>query len=101
MSLHLQDIDHIVGAETHISGIDLELEPGSFNVLLGRTLAGKTTLMRLMAGLEPPTRGRIKMDGKDVTGVSVRHRNVSMVYQQFINYPSLNVYDNIASPLKL
>lgn len=101
MSLHLQHIDHIVGGETHISGIDLELEPGSFNVLLGRTLAGKTTLMRLMAGLEPPTRGRIKMDGKDVTGVSVRHRNVSMVYQQFINYPSLSVYDNIASPLKL
>ena len=57
--------------------------------------------MRLMAGLEQPTRGRIFMDGKDVTGVSVRKRNVSMVYQQFINYPSLTVRDNIASPLKL
>lgn len=101
MSLHLQDIAHTVGGIPYISDVDLALEPGSFNVLLGRTLAGKTTLMRLMAGLEPPTKGRIVMDGKDVTGVSVRNRNVSMVYQQFINYPSLTVYDNIASPLKL
>lgn len=101
MSLHLQNIDHIVAGVPHISGVDLALEPGSFNVLLGRTLAGKTTLMRLMAGLEPPTRGKVIMDGKDVTNVSVRKRNVSMVYQQFINYPSFTVYDNIASPLKL
>ena len=101
MSLHLQNIDHVVGGQSHISGVNLELEPGSFNVLLGRTLAGKTTLMRLMAGLEQPTRGRIFRDGKDVTGVSVRKRNVSMVYQQFINYPSMTVRDNIASPLKL
>lgn len=101
MSLILENIDHVVNGATHIEGIDLELAPGSFNVLLGRTLAGKTTLMRLMAGLEPPTRGRVLMNGEDVTGVSVRRRNVSMVYQQFINYPSLTVFDNIASPLKL
>ncbi len=101
MSLILENIDLKVGGESHISDVNLELQPGSFNVLLGRTLAGKTTLMRLMAGLDTPTRGRVLMNGQDVTGVSVRHRNVSMVYQQFINYPSLSVYDNIASPLKL
>lgn len=101
MSLILENIDRVVGGETHIADMNLTLEPGSFNVLLGRTLAGKTTLMRLMAGLDTPTRGRVLMDGQDVTGRSVRHRNVSMVYQQFINYPSLTVYDNIASPLKL
>jgi glycerol transport system ATP-binding protein len=101
MSLILEGIDHVVNGETHIEGVDLELAPGSFNVLLGRTLAGKTTLMRLMAGLEAPTRGRILMNGEDVTGVSVRRRNVSMVYQQFINYPGLSVYENIASPLRL
>lgn len=101
MSLILDNIDHVVGGATHISGVSLELQPGSFNVLLGRTLAGKTTLMRLMAGLDAPTRGRILMDGEDVTGRSVRKRNVSMVYQQFINYPALSVYDNIASPLQL
>jgi len=70
-------------------------------VLLGLTLAGKTTLMRLMAGLDRPTEGRIVFDGRDVTGVSVRRRNVGMVYQEFINYPSMTCYDNIASPLKL
>ncbi|MCK2043867.1 ABC transporter ATP-binding protein [Chromohalobacter japonicus] len=101
MSLNLENIDRVVGGETHIADMNLTLEPGSFNVLLGRTLSGKTTLMRLMAGLDTPTRGRVLMNGQDVTGRSVRHRNVSMVYQQFINYPSLTVYDNIASPLKL
>lgn len=101
MSLILENIDHVVGGATHIADLNLELQPGSFNVLLGRTLAGKTTLMRLMAGLDAPTRGRILMNGEDVTGRSVRKRNVSMVYQQFINYPTLSVYDNIASPLKL
>lgn len=101
MTLTLENIDHVVGGATHISDVSLELQPGSFNVLLGRTLSGKTTLMRLMAGLDVPTRGRILMNGEDVTGRSVRKRNVSMVYQQFINYPALSVYDNIASPLKL
>ncbi|WP_168013609.1 ABC transporter ATP-binding protein [Halomonas salinarum] len=101
MSLILENIDHVVNGATHIDGVNMELAPGSFNVLLGRTLAGKTTLMRLMAGLEVPTRGCVMMDGRDVTGVSVRRRNVSMVYQQFINYPALSVFENIASPLRL
>ena len=101
MSLLLENISHVVNGDTHIDGVNLELQPGSFNVLLGRTLAGKTTLMRIMAGLETPTQGRVVMHGEDVTRKSVRKRNVSMVYQQFINYPNLTVYDNIASPLKL
>lgn len=101
MSLILENVDHVVNGATHIEGVNLELAPGSFNVLLGRTLAGKTTLMRIMAGLDTPSRGRILMNGEDVTRTSVRRRNVSMVYQQFINYPSLTVFDNIASPLRL
>ena len=70
-------------------------------MLLGPTLAGKTSLMRLMAGLDRPTAGRVLVDGVDVTGQSVRKRSVAMVYQQFINYPTLTAYDNIASPLRL
>ncbi|MGB8332864.1 MAG: ABC transporter ATP-binding protein, partial [Desulfobacterales bacterium] len=101
MGLSLEKIDKIVGYETHLKDIDLELAPGSRNVILGRTLAGKTSLLRIMAGLDRPTRGRVLVNGQDVTGTSVRKRNVAMVYQQFINYPSLNVYKNIASPLKL
>src|SRR5690554_4476799 len=101
MSLILDGIAHSVDGVTYLEALDLELAPGSFNVLLGRTLAGKTTLMRLMAGLETPSRGKVMMHGRDVTKVPVRKRNVSMVYQQFINYPTLTVYDNIASPLRL
>jgi glycerol transport system ATP-binding protein len=70
-------------------------------VLLGRTLSGKPSLLRIMAGLDRPTHGKIIMNGQDVTGVSVRKRSIAMVYQQFINYPSLSVYENIASPLKI
>ncbi|HYD30162.1 MAG TPA: ABC transporter ATP-binding protein [Azospirillaceae bacterium] len=99
--LRLDHISKRVGADRHIDDVTLELAAGSINVLLGRTLAGKTTLMRLMAGLETPSSGRVIENGRDVTGVSVRRRDVAMVYQQFINYPSLSVYDNIASPLRM
>ena len=101
MGLSLQHIDKIVGREIHLQDVGLEFESGSRNVLLGRTLAGKTSLLRIMAGIDRPTRGKILIDGRDVTGVWVRKRSVAMVYQQFINYPSLNVYKNIASPLKV
>lgn len=99
--LKLENINKIVDGEVHIQDVSLELAPGTLNVLLGRTRAGKTTLMRLMAGLERPTGGRVLVNGEDVTGVAVQQRAVAMVYQQFINYPSLTVYDNIASPLRL
>ncbi len=100
MSLTLEHVSRVVDRQVHIEDACLQFEPGSFNVLIGRTLSGKTSLMRLMAGLDKPSRGRLLMNGADVTGVPVRKRNVSMVYQQFINYPTLSVYDNIASPLR-
>jgi glycerol transport system ATP-binding protein len=101
MTLQLDNVSKTVGAERHISDVSLSFERASLNVLLGPTLAGKTTLMRLMAGLDRPTQGRVMFDGTDVTGVPVQKRNVAMVYQQFINYPSLTVYENIASPLRV
>ncbi len=77
-------------------------EEGSFNVLLGTTLAGKTTLMQLMAGLEQPTqRARSGSAARTSPACPVQKRNVSMVYQQFINYPNFTVYENIASPLRV
>ena len=97
----LNGIEKTVGDSVHLSDITLHLEPGSLNVLLGPTLAGKTSLMRVMAGLDRPTKGRVVASGPDVTGRSVRRRNVAMVYQQFINYPMLSVYENIASPLRI
>jgi glycerol transport system ATP-binding protein len=99
--LELKEVSKTVGAETHIDNVSLTLQPGTLNVLLGPTLSGKTTLMRIMAGLETPTDGRVFFEGRDVTGVPVQKRNIAMVYQQFINYPSFTVYENIASPLRV
>jgi glycerol transport system ATP-binding protein len=99
--LELRDVGKTVLGEVHIHPTTLRLEAGSFNILLGTTLAGKTTLMQLMAGLERPTEGEIWFGGADVTGMPVQKRNVSMVYQQFINYPNMTVYENIASPLRV
>ena len=101
MQLALDSISKKVGAQTWLYDMSLALQGNAVTVLLGATQAGKTSLMRIMAGLDVPTQGRVLVDGKDVTGTPVRDRNVAMVYQQFINYPSMKVFDNIASPLKL
>jgi len=101
VELTLERIEQQVGAETWLYPLDLTLVPLAVTVLLGATQAGKTTLMRVMAGLDAPARGRVLADGNDVTGKPVRERDVAMVYQQFINYPSMTVANNIASPLKL
>lgn len=101
MRLELQGVAQKVGADIHLYSTSVALMPGAINVLLGATLAGKTTLMRLMAGLDRPSEGKVIADGIDVTGVPVRERQLAMVYQQFINYPSLSVFENIASPLRI
>jgi glycerol transport system ATP-binding protein len=101
MELMLEGVAQKIGAQTHLYPLNLALVPLAVTVLLGATQAGKTTLMRVMAGLDTPSAGRVLADGKDVTGVPVRERNVSMVYQQFINYPSMTVAENIGSPLRL
>jgi glycerol transport system ATP-binding protein len=101
MALELKNILQRVGADIHIHDTSVVFENGSFNVLLGTTLAGKTTLMQLIAGIQKPTSGEIWFKGKNITKLPVQKRNVSVVYQQFINYPNLNVYDNIASPLRV
>jgi len=101
MTLELREVCLRVDARTHIHPTTLVLAERGFNTLLGETLAGKTTLLRLAAGLVRPSEGAVFFAGKDVTGVPVQQRRVSMVYQQFINYPNLSVYDNIASPLRV
>jgi glycerol transport system ATP-binding protein len=99
--LELERVSVVSGGQPYLYGVDLRLVPGAINVLLGPTQAGKTTLMRVMAGLDRLNGGRVLVDGQDVTGVGVRQRNLAMVYQQFINYPAMTVSENIASPLRL
>jgi glycerol transport system ATP-binding protein len=99
--LELRNVSRRVDGELHIDDVSLQLQRGELNILLGPTLSGKTSLMRLMAGLDQPDSGDILFDGNSVLGVPVQQRNVAMVYQQFINYPTLSVYENIASPLRV
>ena len=101
MALELRNVTKRVGADLHIKETSLVLETGHFNVLLGATGAGKTSLIKMMAGLDPVASGQILMDGQDVTGQSTQKRNISLVHQFFINYPHMTVFDNIASPLKV
>ena len=101
MGITLHQVTRVVGSQTYLHPMDMAFESGSLTVLLGPVRAGKTTLMRVLAGLDRPTTGRMLEDGRDITGLDVRKRSVAMVYQQFINYPNFTVYQNIASPLKL
>jgi glycerol transport system ATP-binding protein len=99
--LELRDIGKQVERELQLSDINLSFPLGSFTTLLGRLRAGKTSLLRIMAGLDRPSRGSVLWNERDVTREDVRKRDAAMVYQQFVNYPSFSVYDNIASPLRV
>ena len=79
MTLELRNVSKRVGVEEHIRDVSLTLEKGSLNVLLGPTLSGKTSLMRLMAGLDRPSAGDVLVDGKSVVGLPVQKRSVAMV----------------------
>jgi len=78
-----------------IRNVSLTLERGTLSVLLARRCRARHRFMRLLAGLDKPATGRVLVDGKDSPGFDVRQRSVAMVYQQFINYPSLTVYETL------
>lgn len=83
-----------------LSDISLEVKDGEFVTFLAPTGEGKTTLLRIIAGVETPDSGRIYYNNVDVTDWPVQKKNIAMVYQWFVNYPSLTVYENIATPLR-
>ncbi|WP_299599416.1 ABC transporter ATP-binding protein [uncultured Tateyamaria sp.] len=101
MTLELKDATKRVRGITHIKPTSLVMEPGHFNVLLGQTASGKTSLIKLMAGLDPLADGEVWMDGQNVSRLSTQKRNISLVHQFFVNYPHMTVFDNIASPLRV
>lgn len=97
--LELSNLSLAEGRAPHLDDVSVQFCKGRLTTLLGRTGAGKTTLMRTIAGLAEPDRGRIALDGKDWSRLAPWQRPVAMVTQQFINYPHLSVLDNVAFPL--
>jgi glycerol transport system ATP-binding protein len=100
VTLKAENLNLTHNGEIFLNDVSFSAEPG-ITVLVGPTLSGKTTLMRVLAGLIKPDYGSLSVNGVDVGKTSVKDRSVSFVYQQFINYPSLSVFDNIASPLRV
>ncbi|MFT6344811.1 MAG: glycerol transport system ATP-binding protein [Paraglaciecola sp.] len=103
MSIIFEDVSFSGNNDAPVYNVNLIFEPGSATVLLGPKggKTGKSTLIKLIAGLIKPTHGKIIIDGIDSTNIPVQKRNVAMVHQQIINYPHMSVFENIASPLRV
>jgi multiple sugar transport system ATP-binding protein len=96
----LVDVSKSFGPVEAVRGLSLSIADGEFVVLLGPTGAGKTTALRLIAGLERPDRGNVLIQGRAVTDEVPAERDVAFVFQQYSLYPHLTVYDNLAFPLR-
>ncbi len=96
----LRNVEKRFGKIQALRGITLEVRDGEFLVLLGPTGAGKTTTLRIVSGLEEPDRGEVFIDGVRMNGVAPRDRNCAFVFQNYVLYPHLTVYDNLAFPLR-
>jgi spermidine/putrescine transport system ATP-binding protein len=86
--------------EVAVDGVDLTVQSGEFFSLLGPSGCGKTTTLRLVAGFEQPTAGKVLLDGTDVTGIPPHKRNVNTVFQSYALFPFLSVFDNVAFGLR-
>jgi trehalose transport system ATP-binding protein len=99
--LELIDIDKSYGRKHIIDRVSLKIEEGQFFVILGPSGEGKSTLLRILAGIEKPDGGRVCIDGMDVTDLPPNKRNIAMVFQNYALYPNMNVRGNIEFPLKM
>jgi len=99
--VRFQDIVKMHGDFAALKGVNFEIAPGEFFALLGPSGSGKSTTLRILAGLDAPTAGRVFIDGKDVTSVDARDRDIAMVFQSYALYPHMTVAGNIAFPLEM
>lgn len=100
MSLVLNSLSLRRNKEIHLDNVSLMFDRGCLTTVLGRTLSGKTTIMRTIAGLQDVDKGTLSRDGRSFGKLPAWQRDVAMVYQQFINYPHLSVFENVAFPLR-
>lgn len=98
--VHIKNVSKSFGDHVAVNGLDLSIADGEFVVLLGPTGAGKTTTLRLIAGLERPDAGTIEIGGHNATSLSPAERDTAFVFQQYSLYPHLSVFDNLAFPLR-
>jgi len=101
MTVELDRISKAFGSLTVLHELSLSVAPGEFMVLLGPSGCGKTTALRMIAGLESVTSGSIRIEGRDVTDVAPKNRDIAMVFQSYALYPHMSVAENIAYPLKV
>ncbi|HWB55893.1 MAG TPA: ATP-binding cassette domain-containing protein, partial [Gaiellaceae bacterium] len=98
--VRLEQLRKAFGEVVAVDGIDLHMPPGEFFTMVGPSGCGKTTTLRMIAGFERPTEGRIVLDGADVAQTPPHRRNVNTVFQSYALFPHLNVADNVAFGLK-
>ena len=98
--VRIENISKKFGDTAAVSNLSFTIKDGEFVVLLGPTGAGKTTTLRLIAGLEDPDEGRVFINNEDVTESQPAQRDVAFVFQQFSLYPNYTVYNNLAFPIR-
>jgi len=101
IAIRLQDLRKSFAETTAVAGIDLEIRDGEFFSMLGPSGSGKTTVLRMIAGFEMPTQGRIELAGQEVTGLAPFERDVHTVFQDYALFPHMTVEQNVAYPLKV
>src|SRR3954453_9985513 len=101
IAIRLQDLRKSFGETTAVAGVDLEIRDGEFFSMLGPSGSGKTTVLRLIAGFETPTAGRIELAGQEVTGLAPFERDVHTVFQDYALFPHMTVEQNVAYALKI
>ncbi|MCE5213177.1 MAG: ATP-binding cassette domain-containing protein, partial [Methanobacterium sp.] len=99
MFLNIKDLCVDLG-QFHLKNVDLSLEKNDYLVLIGPTGSGKSVLLETIAGFFSPYKGKILLEGKDITNLKPEKRGISIIYQDYVLFPNMNVYENIAYGLK-